>query len=460
MARELNMAEANKKIKNETETYEKLTKIFTKIKEAEEKAGKTRKECFDHFSVMTKIKEDDNEILKDLYKSFGKSMKELEDARDKHLEKIKGLIIPITQYYPTELKKNKNNLEKIAKAKKETENLKKSQAAATELRKSHNNEAKNIEDFETMFLNIEKNRVNDDKCIISHFIHSELKYHCAAIQKLSELFSHINKTNVNTGLVKFADDSIVLSSGLKPIYNPKNKYKYADGLSFDDEQELNHEMERSLRHRINMSIKENNDQVELLEEMPSYVEQERISKEEAEAKRVKDDYKIDIDNLYYGTEQYGSEAGAIGFSMTLVSWFEYMNMDIMNYHVFRSVPLGDICLIDNNGKIHIPEEIMSKGNVEVGPNTPIRGVKIMSIINIVKEGLKKAEAADDEMSILELKGIIEHLEDKEKIKVSELGIYESTIRNLFEQTQGNIFSDDGKDVEVEKDDDNENTHHI
>ena len=57
-----------------------------------------------------------------------------------------------------------------------------------------------------MFLNIEKNRVNDDKCIISHFIHSELKYHCAAIQKLSELFSHINKTNVNTGLVKFADD--------------------------------------------------------------------------------------------------------------------------------------------------------------------------------------------------------------------------------------------------------------
>ena len=128
-----------------------------------------------------------------------------------------GLIIPITQYYPTELKKNKNNLEKIAKAKKETENLKKSQAAATELRKSHNNEAKNIEDFETMFLNIEKNRVNDDKCIISHFIHSELKYHCAAIQKLSELFSHINKTNVNTGLVKFADDYGIKNFNFKDL---------------------------------------------------------------------------------------------------------------------------------------------------------------------------------------------------------------------------------------------------
>ena len=68
-----------------------------------------------------------------------------------------------------------------------------------------------------MFLNIEKNRVNDDKCIISHFIHSELKYHCAAIQKLSELFSHINKTNVNTGLVKFADDYGIKNFNFKDL---------------------------------------------------------------------------------------------------------------------------------------------------------------------------------------------------------------------------------------------------
>ena len=258
--------------------------------------------------------------------------------------------------------------------------------------------------------------------------------------------------------VKFADDSIVLSSGLKPIYNPNNKYKYADDLSFDDEQELNHEMERSLRHRINMSIKENNDQVELLEEMPSYVEQERISKEEMEAKRVKDDYKIDINNLYYGTEQYSSEDGAMGFSMTLVSWFEYMNMDIMNYHVFRSVPTGDYCLIDNDGKIHIPEDIMSKDNVSVSNNSPIRGVKIMNIKKIVEDNIKNT---DDEMELLELNGLLEHLEDKERIQVSELDQYEPTIRNLFEQSQGSIFSDKDKDHEADLDEsDNKNTHHM
>ena len=258
--------------------------------------------------------------------------------------------------------------------------------------------------------------------------------------------------------VKFADDSIVLSSGLKPIYNPNNKYKYADDLSFDDEQELNHEMERSLRHRINMSIKENNDQVELLEEMPSYVEQERISKEEMEAKRVKDDYQIDINNLYYGTEQYSSEDGAMGFSMTLVSWFEYMNMDIMNYHVFRSVPTGDYCLIDNDGKIHIPEDIMSKDNVSVSNNSPIRGVKIMNIKKIVEDNIKNT---DDEMELLELNGLLEHLEDKERIQVSELDQYEPTIRNLFEQSQGSIFNDKNKDHEADLDEsDNKNTHHM
>lgn len=273
----------------------------------------------------------------------------------------------------------------------------------------------------------------------------------------------IEKETIDTNLslkkpVKFADDSIVLSSGLKPIYNPNNKYKYADDLSFDDEQELNHEMERSLRHRINKSIKDNNDQVELLEEMPSYVEQERISKEKIEAKKVKDDYQIDINNLYYGTEQYSSEDGAMGFSMTLVSWFEYMNMDIMNYHAFRSVPTGDYCLIDNNGKIHIPEDIMSKDNVSVSNNSPIRGVKIMNIKKIVEDNIKNT---DDEMELIELNGLLEHLEDKERIQVSELDQYEPTIRNLFEQSQGSIFSDKDKDHEADLDEsDDKNTHHM
>lgn len=139
------------------------------------------------------------------------------------------------------------------------------------------------------------------------------------------------------------------------------------------------------------------------------------------------------------------------------NWFEYMNMDIMNYHVFRSVPTGDYCLIDSNGKIHIPADIVSKDNVSVSNNSPIRGVKIMNIKKIVEDNI---ENTDDEMELLKLNGLLEHLEDKERIQVSELEQYESTIRNLFEKSQGSIFSNKDKDHKTDLDESgNKKTHH-
>lgn len=68
--------------------------------------------------------------------------------------------------------------------------------------------------------------------------------------------------------------------------------------------------------------------------------------------------------------------------------------------------------------------------------------------------------SDDEMELIELNGLLEYLEDKERIQVSELDQYEPTIRNLFEQSQGSIFSDKNKDYEADLDEsDNKNTHH-
>ena len=253
-------------------------------------------------------------------------------------------------------------------------------------------------------------------------------------------------------------DSIILSTGKKPIYNPKEKYNEYDlDRKLGEEEEFNHEVERSLRHRINESIKENGDDIELLEELPSYVEKERREKEEQEAKRVKDDYEINVDNLYFGTEHYDMSGGILGMNLTVVSWFEYMNMEIMNYRVFRSVPHGDFCLIDNDGKIHIPDEVLAKDNVEVTPNTPIRGVRIASLQNIIKEAIKKEENNyDNEETLLSLNGLLEHFEDKETIKVSELSTCQPTIRNLYERSFGNIFNSDNNDKSYEPLDDNPN----
>ena len=272
----------------------------------------------------------------------------------------------------------------------------------------------------------------------------------------------LEKETIDTNLklknpVSFID-SIILSTGKKPIYNPKEKYNEYDlDRKLGEEEEFNHEVERSLRHRINESIKENGDDIELLEELPSYVEKERREKEEQEAKRVKDDYEINVKNLYFGTEHYDISGGLLGMKMTIVSWFEYMNMEIMNYHVFRSVPLGDFCLIDNDGKIHIPDEVLAKDNVKVTSNTPIRGVRIGSVENIIKQAIKNEEENyDNEETLLRLNGLLEHFENKGTIKVSELSTYEPTIRNIYEQSFGNIFNSDNNDKSYEPMDDNPN----
>ena len=204
--KEIDIDTVNKVIKNETQAYEKFTKAFTKIKEAEEKASKIRKECFQNFEEMVKITEKDNEALLELYKNFGKKMKEFENDRDKNIETLKDIVIPVTEFYPTKLKKNKNNLDEISKAKKNTENLRKSNAEQMQLNKSINNEKEKTNTFEREFKNYEKERSEDNRLLLLRFIHSELKYHCAQLQQMSELYAKTNSKNPLAGIKKFAKE--------------------------------------------------------------------------------------------------------------------------------------------------------------------------------------------------------------------------------------------------------------
>ena len=206
MTNEINLGEANKRIKNEQEIFEKFEKVFNKISESEEKASKTRKDYFQYFNSMEKIIENDNPSLNKLYKSFGKTMLELEEDRQRYMNSIKNIIIPVTKNYPLELKKNKNNLEELEKARRTTNNLRKSQVRQSEIEESQREEKKKAETFESKFLKYEEQRVKDNKYILNYFIHSELKYHCAAIQKMGELFSQINKGIINLDLEMFAED--------------------------------------------------------------------------------------------------------------------------------------------------------------------------------------------------------------------------------------------------------------
>ena len=219
MSREksLNIDEVNKFIKTQSKMFEKLTKAFTKIQEAEQKASKIRQDNFQQFENMEKIIEDDNPTLKELYKNFGKNMKELENMREDHLKTLKELIIPVTEFYPTKLKKNKMNLDEISKAKKNTENLRKSQADGNDITKSERTEISKRNNFEKEFLKYEKERVEDNRFLFLNYIHSELKYHCAVLEELSKLFVETNKRNVTVDLKNFAENYSIKNYNFKKL---------------------------------------------------------------------------------------------------------------------------------------------------------------------------------------------------------------------------------------------------
>ena len=219
MSREksLNIDEVNKFIKTQSKMFEKLTKAFTKIQEAEQKASKIRQDNFQQFENMEKIIEDDNPTLKELYKNFGKNMKDLENMREDHLKTLKDLIIPVTEFYPTKLKKNKMNLDEISKAKKNTESLRKSQADGNDITKSERTEISKRNNFEKEFLKYEKERVEDNRFLFLNYIHSELKYHCAVLEELSKLFVETNKRNVTVDLKNFAENYSIKNYNFKKL---------------------------------------------------------------------------------------------------------------------------------------------------------------------------------------------------------------------------------------------------
>ncbi len=267
---------------------------------------------------------------------------------------------------------------------------------------------------------------------------------CAHIGKIA-LSRMIDESLIDKNLelkepVPFIDKTIILSTGKKPKAQLKEMIPFID-LTIEEEQEYSNEINRSLSRRINESIRKNNDNVEPVPEMLSYVAQKQKKEEEENKKRVLDNYIVNINNLYYGTEIMDTSGGVLGINMKMVAWFEYTNMDFLTYHFFRNIPSGDYCLVDNNGQIHIPETIIKHNNISVGPNTPIRSVNIANVPTILLSAIKKLEEdpLTNEISIMNLRSLLELLESKGAISVADINKFDSIIRTAYEIAYGEIF---------------------
>lgn len=121
-----------------------------------------------------------------------------------------------------------------------------------------------------------------------------------------------------------------MSDGKKVDYNLDDYFSSRVNGNHRQLEEFMYEQERSLRRRINESIKKNGDDIPLLEEFVSYSEKLRMEEEREEAERkakeVKDEYEIDINNLFFGSYELGTGGGIVNFSFKVVSWFENTNI--------------------------------------------------------------------------------------------------------------------------------------
>ena len=201
------------KTQAEIKKYGIMKKAFKAIYDSEMKLYNKRN---DAFLKINNLKEKDNTFLSDIYVEFISQMKELENYRNKLTTTINKKIIPATDYYPDKAKKVEQNIGNYSNIKKTQEKQKTEQIKAnsnaqkekaknlqSEINKNENLMNQTKQTIEKDLLFFESERIEDNKYLFLHFIHSELAYHAQALEKLSILFAKIHDKEPIEGLPDF-----------------------------------------------------------------------------------------------------------------------------------------------------------------------------------------------------------------------------------------------------------------
>ena len=243
--------------------------------------------------------------------------------------------------------------------------------------------------------------------------------------------------------VDFIDD------GTKEFDFEKDWHRPYKKLTEEQNKEYYYRLRHSLLTRINQSILKNGDNIPLLEVPLSFEElkeKERQEELKIQEQRLKDDYRIPFENIYFGKQTLDMSGGVLGLNMTTVSFFENTGMRFLNYYVFRNIPAGDYFLIDNQGKVFIPDKNLLFNKINFGPNGVVREATIANLPTLFDLSIQKLEEEpiENEVQILQLKALLEHFETLGSFQVKELQEYESLIRAMYEQVSGPIFSSSGE----------------
>jgi len=204
-----------RKTETEIKNYEILRKAFEKIYENEKTLSEKRTGSF---IELGKIRETDNSVLSNIYQNFQNEMKQLEDFRKKQMEKILKKFIPATKYftynaknykqkigkYKDKIKENEKQHYEMNKATESRNELKASQLL-DDIKKSQVEINTTGKELKSDIIKFEKERLENNKYLLLHFIHSEMAYHGESLDKLTKLYESINSLQPESCFKDFFD---------------------------------------------------------------------------------------------------------------------------------------------------------------------------------------------------------------------------------------------------------------
>ena len=206
---EIPIQKFQQKTETEIKNYNVIKSVLSKLYDTENELIKKRKGAFEDIKDIN----EENPVLKKIYKNFSEEMLKLETEKEHQVMKIKTKLIPTTEARITEAKRTKQNIgnykniesktkaqeEEVEKMKKKGQDVKGSQISLN-ISQNKSYMAEEGKGLKDQIMNYEADRININKKIMLYLINFEMAYHAKYIEELTKLFNEIKEKDLKKSI--------------------------------------------------------------------------------------------------------------------------------------------------------------------------------------------------------------------------------------------------------------------
>ena len=206
---EIPIPKFQQKTETEIKNYNVIKSVLSKLYDTENELIKKRKGAFEDIKDIN----EENPVLKKIYKNFSEEMLKLETEKEHQVMKIKTKLIPTTEARITEAKRTKQNIgnykniesktkaqeEEVEKMKKKGQDVKGSQISLN-ISQNKSYMAEEGKGLKDQIMNYEADRININKKIMLYLINFEMAYHAKYIEELTKLFNDIKEKDLKKSI--------------------------------------------------------------------------------------------------------------------------------------------------------------------------------------------------------------------------------------------------------------------